>query len=1036
MPARLAPAVLALAALPALAAPAAAQEKVPPDHAERMARGRETFARQVRPFLVENCLKCHGGEKVRGGLDLATRESLLKGGDNGPAIVPYSAKDSRLYRLASHLDEPHMPYPKGTEKLPAEPLARLAAWIDDGAPYDQPLVNRAAPKKPMVVTDEDRTFWAFQPLKRPTLPLVRNSAGVRNPVDSFLLAKLEEKGLTPNGPADRRTLIRRVTFDLTGLPPTPEEVDAFVKDDAPDAYEKVVNRLLASPHYGERWARHWLDLARFAESHGFEHDYDRPTAYHYRDFVIKAFNQDLPYNKFVRWQIAGDEYEPNNPLALSATGFLGAGVHSTQITVNQVEKERYDELDDIVRTTGTAFLGLTVGCARCHDHKYDPIPTRDYYRMVATFTTTVRTEVDLNFDADAYAAAKARFDAEHAKVVEPLSRYEKEELPAKFERWLADGRKTAAPRWVTLDPVSAKSQGGATLTNQPDNSVLATGKNPPHDQFTIVAHTRLKNITAVRLEALAHDSLVKGGPGRASNGNFALSNFTVRAAPLDGKGTPVVLKLKDPKATFEQHGLPVAAAIDADGTSAWAIDPQFGKDHAATFELETPAGFEGGTVLTFDLEFRNNTGHGIARPRLAISTAAPPAALDGDVMPQQVLDVLTALDAKPEEKPTEEQRKVLLSWFRTQDAGWRELNRQVEEHAKTAPKPNTVKALICSEGLPAVRLHTQGGDFLPETHFLKRGDPNQKDGVATQGFLQVLTRHPDGEKHWQTAPPPGWRTSYRRRALAEWLTDVEHGSGHLLARVIVNRLWQHHFGTGLVGTPSDFGNQGERPSHPELLDYLACELIDSGWSLKHVHRLIVTSAAYRRGTAHDAKRAALDPDNRLLWRMVPRRLEAEAVRDSLLAVSGTLDTRMFGPGTLDPTMKRRSIYFFVKRSQLVPMMTLFDAPDALQGIEQRTTTTIAPQALLLMNNALVRRCADDLALRVGRGEKTPAEAVQAAYVLALGRPPAEEELNDAVAFLKEQEESYRKAGKGEPRHRALTDFCQVLLGLNEFVYID
>jgi hypothetical protein len=380
---------------------------------------------------------------------------------------------------------------------------------------------------------------------------------------------------------------------------------------------------------------------------------------------------------------------------------------------------------------------------------------------------------------------------------------------------------------------------------------------------------------------------------------------------------------------------------------------------------------------------------------------------------------------------------VLLAWFRTQDAGWRDLNRPVEAHLKTAPKPATVKAMICSEGLPAVRLHTQGGDFLPETHFLKRGDPNQKDGIATQGFLQVLTRHSDVEKHWQTAPPQGWRTSYRRRALAEWLTDAEHGSGHLLARVIVNRLWQHHFGQGLVRTPSDFGNQGERPSHPELLDYLASDLIEKGWSLKHIHKLIVTSAAYRRSTVADAKRTALDPDDRLLWRMVPRRLEAEAVRDNLLAVSGTLDTKMYGPGTLDPNMKRRSIYFFVKRSQLVSFMTLFDGPDALQGIEQRTTTTVAPQALLLMNSALVRRSAEGLARQAaGSQEKSLTETVRTAYVLALGRPPSQEELTDAIGFLKDQEAAYRQEKKDDPRHRALTDFCQVLLGLNEFVYID
>jgi mono/diheme cytochrome c family protein len=731
------------------AAGAQAAPPVPADHAARMAQGRELFARHVRPLLAEHCVKCHGGDKTRSGLDLTTREALLKGGDNGPVVVPTNARASRLYKLAAHLDEPHMP-PKGA-KLSAEQLGRLAAWIDLGAPYDRPLVERAGPagKKPMTVTDEDRRFWSFRPLAHPTPPAVKDAAWCRTPLDRFILHKLEEKGLTPTHEAERRKLIRRAYFDLIGLPPRPEEVEAFVHDPSPRAYEALLDRLLASPHFGERWARHWLDLARFAESHGFEHDYDRPTAYPYRDFVIKALNQDLPYDNFVQWQIAGDELAPDDPLALTATGFLAAGVHSTQITISQVEKERYDELDDIVRTTGTAFLGLTVGCARCHDHKYDPIPTRDYYRLLSTFTTTVRTEVEVS----------------------------------------VEGKK--------------------------------------------------------------------------------------------------------------------------------------------------------------------------------------------------------------------------------------------------------VKALICSEGLKPVRLHSQGADFLKETHFLKRGDPNQKDGVATQAFLQVLTRAAEGEKHWQVPPPPGWRTSYRRRALARWLTDVDQGAGHLLARVIVNRLWQHHMGRGLVGTPSDFGLQGERPTHPELLDWLARQLLANGWRLKPIHKLIMTSAAYRQGTAFDANKSRLDSDNRLYWRRAPRRLEAEVIRDALLAVSGTLDERPFGPGTLDPNHKRRSIYFFVKRSQLAPPMVLFDGPDALQGIEQRTTTTIAPQALLLMNSATVRGCAEGFARRLAvSAEKGLPEAVRAGYATALGRAPTAQELAASVAFVQEQLASYQGDGKQGARHLALTDFCQVLMDLNEFIYVE
>ena len=339
----------------------------------------------------------------------------------------------------------------------------------------------------MKVTDEDRKYWAFLPLKRPPVPAVKDAdaAWRRTPIDSFVLAKLEEKGLTPNGPADRRKLIRRAYLDLLGLPPSPEEVEAFVSDPDPAAYDKLIDRLLDSPHYGERWARHWLDLAHYADSHGYEQDYDRPNAYTYRDFVIKAFNQDLPFDTFVKWQIAGDEFAPDNPLALTATGFLGCGTHATQITQNQVEKERYDELDDIVRTTGTTFLGLTIGCARCHDHKYDPIPTRDYYRMMSTFTTTVRSDMDVDFNPEATKAARAAFDAEQAKLVEARTKYETDQLPAKFDQWLSSqasgGRKppdaAKPPRWAVLD-VTPKSQGGASSRSWPTVPCWSAARTP------------------------------------------------------------------------------------------------------------------------------------------------------------------------------------------------------------------------------------------------------------------------------------------------------------------------------------------------------------------------------------------------------------------------------------------------------------------------------------------------------------------------------------------------------------------------------
>ncbi len=1011
---------LPLAALPLLlaASPPGKPPEVPPGHAKEMAAGRELFTKSVRKTLLDHCFKCHGaGPKLRGGLDIATRDLLLKGGDNGPAIIPGKSATSRMHRLSAHLDEPFMP-PKGNDPLGKQQRADLAKWIDLGAPYDKPLDGRKEAVKPktFVVTAEDRDFWSFRPLVKPPIPAVK-AGWDNNPIDRFLLAAMEKKGLTPSPRADRRTVARRLYLGLTGLPPTPEEMAAALADGRPDAHARLVDRLLASPATGEKWARHWLDVARFAESHGFEHDYDRPHAWPYRDFVIKALNADLPYRDFARWQIAGDEIAPDDPLALTATGFLGAGVHSTQITANTVEKERYDELDDIVRTAGTAFLGITLGCARCHDHKYDPIGSREYYRLVSTFTKTVRSEQDIDLDPVAAKAARERHASEVKRLESELAKLEQGPVKTRMHEWMKKGARTP---WLVL-PLKAKSAGGAVFVTQPDGSSLATGKSAPNDTYTLTVTAPPGLLAAIRLEALAHPSLVKGGPGRAPNGNFALSDLKATLADKP-------LKLANARATFEQKGLPVAAVIDADPRSAWAVDPQFGKDHAAVFDLAEPVEVAAaGAELVLTLRFNNNTQHSIGRPRVSVTGDTKAPATAGEGIPPAVR---AALSVKGEF--SEKEAAVVLAWYRTQDAAWRKQNDGLEALKRKGPDVGKVKAMICSEGVPAVRLHTQGGDYLEQTHYLLRGDSNQKDGVATQAFPEVLVRRPEAVKKWR--PVPTSRTPGTRRAMADWLVDVEDGAGHLLARVMVNRLWQHHFGRGIVATPSDFGTQGERPTHPELLDWLAGELISSGWSLKHIHRLILTSAAWQQASADDAAKNAIDSENRFLWRRVPRRLEAESVRDSLLAVSGQLDRRMGGAGTLDVNMKRRSVYFFLKRSQLNPMMTLFDAPDGTVGIESRTTTTIAPQALLLMNSPVVREASRKFAARLaGMADE---DAVRSGYEMAVGRLPSADELKETAAFLKEQRREYADEKKPAPEALALADFCQVLLGLNEFLYVD
>ncbi len=888
------------------------------------------------------------------------------------------------------------------------------------------------------ITETDRQWWSFQPLK-PVTPPTSQGKPSGHPVDAFLREKLRAVGLEPNPVTDRRRQLRRASFDLLGVPPAPESIEAYLNDPAQDAWPRAIDRLLNDPRHGERWARHWLDVARFAESSGFEHDYDRPNAYHYRDFVIRALNADLPYDQFVRWQVAGDEFEPGNPMALMATGFLGAGVFPTQITANEVERTRYDAMDDMLSTTGSAMLGLTIGCARCHDHKFDPIPTQDYYRLLSTFTTTVRSDVDLDLDPESYRIARRQFDQDHAPLVSALADYEHRELPQRFESWLSAGAPGAQrSTWELPTFESIASKAGTTLRPLDDGSFLAEGKNGDTDTYTFTTVLPAGPLQAVRVEALAHPSMTRGGPGRAENGNIGLSRIRVFASPATG-GTTNEIRLARARATFEQNtsNLAVASALDDSPQTGWAVDPQFGKDHAAVFDFEKPLQSEGAVRISVRLEFELNTRHNIGRPRLSFSRLPNPG-LTNDAMPAAVASTLEALRSgslKPAAlNPS--QRTALFDGWKPSDPGWRQLNARIDAHTGTAPKPALAKVLICAEGYPAVRMHSQGADFFNETHFLARGSTDQKRGVATQGFLQVLSRNPE-DPRWRHDPPAGARYSGRRRALAQWMTDVDHGAGHLLARVLVNRLWQHHFGQGLVATPNDFGTQGARPSHPELLDWLAGELIRSGWRLKAIHRLLLTSEAYRQESTADAARLRLDPSNTLLSRWTPRRLEAEAIRDSLLEVSGALDRTRFGPGTLDPASRRRSIYFTVKRSQMIGAMQAFDAPEPLVSQGARPTTTVAPQALWLMNSPHVRSWASAFAQRMDAGPGNPdAHSVQQAYRIALNRPPTPTELADGSAFLRDQTARHRATAKPDARERALADFAQVVLSLNEFIYAD
>ena len=829
-----------------------------------------------------------------------------------------------------------------------------------------------------------------------------------------------------------------------------------MNDSDPKAYEKLLDRLLANKHHGERVGRHWLDIARFAESHGFEQDYDRPHAYHYRDFVIKALNADMPFDQFVRWQIAGDEIAPEDPLAMMATGFLGAGVFPTQLTEKEFESSRYDELDDMVSTLGTAMLGVTIGCARCHDHKFDPIPTRDYYQLISAFRTTIRSNVEIDLDSAGTARALAQWESELAPLQQALAKFETDELPARFEQFLeavrAKSEQGAEPAtklapWIALVPSSLRSDAGTDFVPQSDGSYVASGTNADFDVYTFDTETSLQSITGLRLEALADDSMTKRGPGRANNGNIGLSRITLSIQPLGEKTEPTQVKLVEPQATFQQNegGLSIASSLDDDPKSGWAVDPKFGEDHAASFGLEKPIGFAEGTRLSIRLEFNVNNKHNIGRLRLAVSSAKERPALDADAMPQPDAELqLLKLPAGVE--LTEARRKSLLAVYRKTDEAWRAINTPLQKHLAGKPQPKMTTVMVSSEGVKPIPNHGDGRGFphfYKDSFFLQRGDVNQKQGVAPEGFLQVLMRT-DADSGgnpiaaWKQTPSEGTSTSLRRRAVATWMTDTEHGAGHLLARVIVNRLWQQHLGRGIVGTTNDFGFQGERPTHPELLDWLADELIRNDWRLKPIRKLIMTSSVYMQASSYNEASAAIDPDNALLWRFSPRRLEAEVIRDSILAVGGQLDTTQFGPGTLDEAMRRRSIYFMIKRSKLIPFLQVFDTPEPLASVGTRPSTTIAPQALIFMNNARVREYAKSLAARIETAKPKAAidEQLRQAYLIVLSRAATDDELAASTAFIEQQVASYESESIANARSLALADLGQVLMSMSEFIYLD
>jgi mono/diheme cytochrome c family protein len=841
----------------------------------------QKLAQQVVSIFQNHCIQCHGAEK-KSGLDLRVRETALKGGTRGAVILPGNSKDSLLYQYVSGAKSPRMPI--GGE-LEEDDLEAIANWIDKGAAWPAALTIKPLPAnfKEKEITAEQRKYWAFVKPVRPEIPNISNRASqISNPIDAFILAELSKKNLVPSPPADKATLLRRVTFDLTGLPPTPEELKAFLADKAPNAYEKVVDRLLASPRYGERWAQHWLDVVRFAETNGFELDAERPQSWRYRDWVVNALNADKPYNRFIQEQIAGDELEPNNFDAQVATGFLRAGPQ--HVVAGNLDKAelRQEYLTETMLGIGSGVLGLTVGCARCHDHKFDPILQSDFYKLQAFFAATDNVDYSNATEAD------------------------KEAYKAALK---------------------------------------------PHEDKLKAIKDQLKEIEKPFIEKLKAEKRAKLDP-------------SYRAA-LD---TP-----KD-KRTPEQKEIAKYAEnkLDVKYEELWAVMPDE-----------------------------------VKKPRAAL------------------------------------RRKM-------HDLDWE------------APTP-LPKALAVADKL----------DPVPPAYVFRGGEVHSPTREVKPQFPKVLL--PKDAREEAEITPVGKSTG-RRTALAKWLTSPDNP---LTARVMMNRMWHHHFGRGLVATPNDFGRNSAGVTNQPLLDWLANEFIARGWSLKAMHKLMVTSATYQQSSnPHSALRTAhsIDPDNKLLWRANRLRLDAEALRDAILAAAGTLNEQRGGasirvplePEVVDnvfteaepdnlwpvhPDAKqhtRRSLYLLRKRNVMLPLLVAYDTPDLMSVCGARNTSVHSLQALTMMNSDFMQAQSRALAARLFREATTDRQRITRLYELTLGRVPRADEYRATTAFLKEHRAilQARKA-RGEaivvvkdlPKTidaimaAAWVDLCLATLNLNEFVYV-
>jgi hypothetical protein len=979
---------------------------LPPAHAQ-------DFDSEVRPILERSCVGCHGPRKQESLLRLDGRR-VLAGGMSGEVLVPGRSRESLLVQHLTGAARPRMPFEK--PPLDAAEIARIAAWIDAGA---QGLEEPAPEAKP--------THWAYVKPVRPQPPAVRDAAWVRSPIDAFVLARLEREGISPSPEASRETLVRRLSLDLVGLPPTLEEVDAFLNDAGPGAYAALVDRLLASPRYGERWARPWLDLARYADTNGYEKD-QRRTAWKYRDWVIGALNRDLSFRDFTIQQLAGDMLDGAGFDERIATGFHRNSQLNQEGGID-VEEQRFETLVDRVATTGSVWLGSTIACAQCHNHKFDPFPQKDYYRVMAFFDNgvyrvhgqgeevvdrwIVEPELELATEEQAREREALRREADELRF-EVKSRDLEADIAA-FAREISG----PPPAFTTLRPLRATAASGAALQILEDGSLLASGKLEDKDSYTVTVRASLPGITAFRLEALPDSSLPQGGPGRASSGVYVVTSLSVSEA---GRALPLARGAAD----VNEKGRHAALLLDAHAATGWGVtaDAEAGRAHAAIVTPKRPlAAAAGPRTLTFTLQFEAAwpyTRSSLGRFRLSATSGPRPFA--GLPVPD---DVRPALEAPAAERSAE-QKQALVAWFRPMAPALDAARDRIRAIDGELDLMNVVTALVMQE---------RPGFERPSTLFRQKGSftsPGERVYAALPAVLGVL---PDEQ-------PPN------RLGLARWLVSDDNP---LTARVAVNRFWETLFGHGLVATVEDFGSQGERPSHPELVDWLAVEFMEKGWSQKAILREIVSSATYRQGSAASEALRERDPDNRLLARGARYRVEAEAVRDVALSAAGLLSPKLGGPSVYPPQpdgvwnvpysqqmkwetssgedARRRSLYTFIRRSSPYPSLASFDAPSREQCAPKRVRTNTPLQALTTLNDPVFVAAARALAERMAReGGPSLAERIGYGYRVCTARRPAGADLEALVAL--HAREAARLGAGAAAEEAALASVASVLLNLD------